>query len=191
MSDNERLKHYLEQSARSLIACQKLEFEILKVVDVCVEAISSNCKILWCGNGGSASDSLHLSTELVGRFKKNRKPISSMSLSTNVALITALANDYGYESVFERQVEAFGRKGDVCIGISTSGESRSVINALAAAQDLGVTAIAFTGEKECSLWSNADVVLAAPTSETSHIQECHITLGQFICGEIERYFFGD
>ncbi len=117
--------------------CIDLEKDISYVVDIFVSAYSSNHKIFWCGNGGSASDSMHLSTELVGRFKKDRKPLASISLSTNTPLITALANDYGYEKVFARQIEALGKAGDVCVGISTSGESVSTINALKVARRLG------------------------------------------------------
>ena len=171
--------------------CLELHNEIEKVIEVCIEAIKSKRKILWCGNGGSAADSIHLSTELVGRFKKNREPISSLSLTTNVALLTALANDYGYNTIFSRQVAAIGQEGDVCIGISTSGESESVVNALKTARSSGLKTVAFTGASKCSLWDYADITISVPSSIVSHIQECHITLGQFICGELETRIFGE
>jgi len=184
------LTQYLSASAQAISDCRLLDVEISKTIGLCVDSLKAGNKIIWFGNGGSASDALHLSTELVGKFSIDRDPLASLCLNTNVALLTAIANDYGYVNVFKRQIKALGNSGDICIGLSTSGESKSVIYAVREAKEMGLNTIVFTGNKPNSLWEFADVVLAVPTNTTSHVQECHITIGQYICGEIERDIFG-
>lgn len=163
----------LEQIGKALVSC-----------------LRSGGIVYWCGNGGSAGDSQHLAAELVGRFTRDRPPLASVALTTNTSVLTALANDYGYDTIFARQIEALGRPGDVLIGISTSGQSPSVVQALAAARRRGITTVTFTGSAECAAWSNADFVVAAPTTITSHVQEVHIAVGQALCGWVEQEMFG-
>jgi D-sedoheptulose 7-phosphate isomerase len=183
-------EEYLINASQSISNCKRLEGTVFRIISTCVEQIKLGQKLLWFGNGGSASDALHLSTELVGKFRLDRVPIPSICLNTNVSLLTAISNDYGYENVFKRQVQALGNPGDVCIGISTSGQSESVILGLMSAKKQGLITIAFTGESPCELWKFSDLVLPVPSVETCHIQECHITIGQYICMEIEKQLFG-
>lgn len=154
-----------------------------------VKALSSGNKILWCGNGGSAADSQHLAAELVGRFAKNREPLASIALTTDTSILTALGNDYGYETIFSRQVKAIGKNGDVLIGISTSGESENVLQAIQAAKLLSISTIGFSGEKKNNLDDLVDISIKATSTITSYIQESHIAWGQALCGYIEENLF--
>jgi D-sedoheptulose 7-phosphate isomerase len=142
-------------------------------------------KILWCGNGGSASDSQHLAAEIVGRFRRERKGLASVALTTDTTLLTSVANDYGFEAVFARQVEALGNPGDMIVGISTSGNSRNVIAALEAARSQGLVTVAFTGAGGGKLAALADHLFAVASSETARIQEAHILAGHMLCDWIE------
>lgn len=153
-------------------------------------AIRSGGKILWCGNGGSAADSQHLAAELVGRFRRERRAMPAIALSTDTSILTAIANDYGYEFVFERQVEALCRPGDVLVGISTSGNSANVCAALASANQLGALTVAFTGEAGGKLAEIASVALRIPARDAARIQECHILCGHIICDWIEQSVSG-
>jgi D-sedoheptulose 7-phosphate isomerase len=150
------------------------------------EAILSGKKILWCGNGGSAADSQHLAAELVGRFNKERRALPSIALSTNTSILTAIGNDYGYDFVFRRQVEAMCVAGDVIVGISTSGNSRNVLLALEAARELGAFTVAFTGQRGGTITQIAHESLRIPSNETPRIQEAHILCGHMLCDCIER-----
>ena len=148
------------------------------------ETLNEGGSIYWMGNGGSASDAEHLAAELAGRFKDDRRPLSSFSLTSNSSLITAIANDYGYEQIFCRQVEAYLKPGDLIIGITTSGKSLNVLNALKDAVQLGATTCILTGRKE-DFEVTYDFVVNVNSSDTCHIQEAHIALGQALCGYIE------
>lgn len=150
-------------------------------------AIASGNKILWCGNGGSAADAQHMAAELVGRFLQERRALPSMALSTNTSIVTAIGNDYGYEHVFQRQVEAGCVKGDVVVGISTSGSSPNVVLALEAAAEIGAFTLAMTGKKHGKLAEIADETLQIDSVETPRIQEGHVLCGHMICDYIERY----
>jgi D-sedoheptulose 7-phosphate isomerase len=149
-------------------------------------AISAGRKILWCGNGGSAADAQHLAAELVGRFRRERRGLPSIALTTNTSILTAIGNDYGYEHTFRRQVEALCVAGDVLVGISTSGNSRNVSLALEAARDLGAITIAFTGQGGGAAAEIAAFTLRVPSAETPRIQEAHILCGHLLCDWIER-----
>lgn len=149
------------------------------------DAILSGKKILWCGNGGSAADSQHLAAELVGRFRRERRGLPSIALTTNTSILTAIGNDYSYDHVFRRQVEALCNAGDVLVGISTSGNSRNVCAALEAARALGALAIAFTGQSGGTAAEVADLTLRIPSKDTARIQEGHILCGHMICDWIE------
>jgi D-sedoheptulose 7-phosphate isomerase len=142
--------------------------------------------IFWCGNGGSAADAQHLAAELVGRFLRERRALPSMALTVNSSVVTAIGNDYGYEYVFSRQVEALAAPGDVVVGISTSGNSKNVCLALQAARKIGAFTVAFTGQAGGAMADFADETLRMPSSETPRIQEGHILCGHMLCDYIEQ-----
>ena len=142
-------------------------------------------KILWCGNGGSAADSQHLAAELVGRYRRERQGLPSIALTTDTSILTAVANDYGYEAVFARQIEALGKEGDLLVGISTSGNSPNVVCALEAARAKGLVTVAFTGAGGGQLATRADHLLAIASRDTGRIQEAHILAGHMLCDWIE------
>ncbi len=143
------------------------------------------------GNGGSASDSQHIAAEFVGRFKKNRDAIAAVALTTNTSILTALANDYGYETIFTKQVEALGRKNDVVIGISTSGKAKNVASGIKQAKKMGLATVALTGADGGELANLADIALIVPSSVTARIQEAHITIGHIICELVEQELYPD
>jgi len=157
-----------------------------QIAETMSAAVTAGRKILWCGNGGSAADAQHLAAELVGRFRRERRGLPSIALSTNTSILTAIGNDYGYEHTFRRQVEALCVAGDVLVGISTSGNSRNVCLALEAARNLGVFTIAFTGQGGGAMAEIAALALRIPSNETPRIQEAHILCGHILCDWIER-----
>jgi len=148
-------------------------------------ALHAGNQILWCGNGGSAGDSQHLAAEIVGRFRRERRGLPSIALTTDTSILTSISNDYGYEMVFSRQVEAMARPGDVLVGISTSGNSHNVIAALERAKELGVTTVAFTGEGGGRMGALSDYLFAVSSRDTARIQEAHILAGHMICDWLE------
>ena len=150
-----------------------------ELVNVCATALGAGRKLLFFGNGGSAADAQHLATELTVRYRQDRDPIAAIAL-------TAIGNDLGFDQLFVRQVQALGRAGDVAIGISTSGRSRNVILALEVAREIGLTAAGFTGGDGGGMTGLAHPLLVVPSTTTSRIQEMHITLGQMLCGALER-----
>lgn len=154
---------------------------ILEITDLVIEALKKNGKMLIFGNGGSASDSQHIAAELVGRFKKDRPALPALALTTNTSVLTSLANDYGYEIVFAKQIEALGEKNDIAIGISTSGKAKNVIYGLKQAKKMGIKTIALTGQDGGEIARLADVSLIVPSTVTARIQEAHITIGHIIC----------
>jgi D-sedoheptulose 7-phosphate isomerase len=173
----------------SLLAYSSLpqNIDVLSEVgEVLCSSLSSGGTIFWFGNGGSASDSLHLSAELVGKFKIDREPLRSISLNSNQANLTAIANDYGFEQIFARQIKALGRENDVAIGISTSGKSENVLLGLEQARKLGIKTVLFTGAHAFNNSDNYDFLVCAPSIETAHVQECHIAMGQALCGYVEQ-----
>lgn len=148
-------------------------------------ALHSGNQILWCGNGGSAGDSQHLAAEIVGRFRRERQGLPSIALTTDTSILTAVANDYGFEAVFSRQVEAIGRPGDVLVGISTSGNSHNVVSAIEKAHAQGLVTVAFTGAGGGRAGSVADYLFAVESHDTARIQETHILAGHMICDWLE------
>ena len=156
-----------------------------RLVEACLEAIPAGNKLILFGNGGSAADAQHIAAELVGRFDKDRKPIPAIALTTDTSALTAIANDYGYDHVFERQLLGLGTAGDIAIGISTSGNSPSVVHALKAARTMNITAAGLTGGEGGALRDVADPLLMIPSTETPRIQEMHIVLGHLLCAAIE------
>jgi D-sedoheptulose 7-phosphate isomerase len=157
-----------------------------KLVAAALAAIRGGGKILLFGNGGSAGDAQHLATELTVRYVKDRAPIAAIALTTDSSALTAIGNDLGFEQLFARQVRAIGHKGDIAIGISTSGRSRNVILALEAARDMGLTAAALGGGDGGQLKGLADPLITVPSRTTARIQEMHILLGQMLCGALEK-----
>ncbi len=164
---------------------------IEKVTNICTEAFRNDKKVLFCGNGGSASDAQHIAAEFSGRFYKDRPPLYSEALHVNTSYLTAVANDYSYEEVFARMLRAMGKKGDVLFGLSTSGNSGNVVRAFEAAKELGVITIGMTGESGGKLKNIADYLISVPSNKTPRIQEVHITIGHIICEQVERELFGE
>jgi D-sedoheptulose 7-phosphate isomerase len=162
---------------------------LLESIAVAMTAtLQAGGKILWCGNGGSAGDAQHLAAELVGRFRRERKGLASVALTTDTSILTAVANDYGYEAVFSRQVEALGNAGDLLVGITTSGNSHNVIAAMEAAREQGMVTVAFTGEGGGRVAGLAEYLFAVPTRDTARVQEAHILAGHMLCDWIEVAF---
>lgn len=180
----------LEKSRDALNQVSGAEFVSLltSIATRLTETLGAGGKVLLCGNGGSAADAQHLAAELVGRQNYDRAPAAGIALTVDTSALTAIGNDYGFEFVFERQVQAIGRSGDVLIGLSTSGKSKNVVRALGAAQHAGMTTVAFTGRTPADM-AGADLVLPVPATETAKIQELHITCGHIIFGLVERLLF--
>lgn len=162
---------------------------IAECVDRITGALQAGNKVLIAGNGGSAADAQHIAGEFLSRLNYDRAPVAALALTTDSAVLTAISNDYGYERVFERQVLGLGRPGDVFIGISTSGRSPNILNALRAARNLGLFAIGFTGRAGGGMASCCDCCLRAPSDSTPLIQQIHITAGHIICGLVEAQLF--
>jgi D-sedoheptulose 7-phosphate isomerase len=158
-----------------------------RIAEKMTSAILAGHKVLWCGNGGSAADSQHLAAELMGQFRRERRGLPSIALTTDTSILTAIANDYGYERVFERQVEALCTKGDVLVGISTSGSSKNVCAALKSARKSGAFTVAFTGQGGGAMASVAEITLSIASKDTARIQEGHILCGHMLCDWIELH----
>lgn len=184
----ETYDQYFAESARIIAATPAhiASAQIDKAAALCIDALKAGQSILVCGNGGSASDAMHITGELVGRFVKERKGLRCICLSDNPATLTAWANDYDYETVFSRQVEAYGSAGSVLIGLSTSGNSRNVIKAAEKAKEMGMSFIGLTGEGGGKMAPLCDVMLDAPTKVTALVQQVHICLYHYLCAEIEK-----
>ena len=177
------LTEHLEVAAKSRIVLLE---PFARLVELAVAAVAGGGKILLFGNGGSAGDAQHLATELTVRYVKDRAPIAAIALTTDSSTLTAIGNDLGFERLFARQVEALGRPGDLALGISTSGTSPNVLRGLEAARRLGLRTAALGGRDGGRLAEAAEVVLVVPSDTTARIQEMHITLGQMLCGALER-----
>jgi D-sedoheptulose 7-phosphate isomerase len=163
-----------------------LESDFAKLVDLCAASIKSGGKILLFGNGGSAADAQHLATELTIRYVKDRAPIAAIALTTDTSALTAAGNDLGFDHIFARQLEALGRPGDVAIGISTSGTSANILEALKKARSLKLATAGLSGKGGGKMAAHCDVLLTVPSDTTARIQEMHITLGQMLCGALEQ-----
>jgi D-sedoheptulose 7-phosphate isomerase len=163
---------------------------IVEVAKLIVRAFREGHKVLLFGNGGSATDAAHVAAVFVGRYKRERTPLPAIALATDIAAITCIANDYGYDELFARQVRAHGQKGDIAIAISTSGNSPNVLKGVAAAKEGGLTTVAWTGGTGGKLAALADFAFVVPSSVTARIQESHITLGHVLCELTEEEFLG-
>ena len=174
---------------QSVLGNEKLKSTILSVSKEIIAAYKSGNKTRFCGNGGSASDAQHISAELSGRFYCNRPPLDSEALHVNGSFITAVANDYSFDVVYERMVEAQGKKGDVFVGISTSGNSANVVLAMKKAREIGMKTVALTGNEGGRVADFADYLIAVPSNDTPRIQEVHILVGHIICQIVEQELF--
>lgn len=163
--------------------------QLEEAASICIAALGEGRKLLFAGNGGSAADAQHLAGELVSRFAYDRPGLPAFSLATDTSVLTAIGNDYGYERVFARQVEAVGVAGDVLVGLTTSGRSPNVLLAFESASQRGLRTIAFAGERGLQNTDHCEIVIRAPSTETPKIQEIHIVLGHVLCGLIERAIF--
>ena len=183
------IKQEFNEHLKTLDATTKsIESTLEVAVNICIDSLKQGGKILIFGNGGSAADAQHIAAELVGRYKLERKGLSAIALSTDTSSLTAIANDYGYEHVFSRQIEALANPEDAAIGISTSGNSSNVINALQLAKNIGCKSIGLTGKSGGDMNKLCDVNLVIPAKDTARIQEMHILLGHIICHLIEQEF---
>ncbi len=185
----DRITSEIEESVNvkvSMMKDKKLIETVSKIIDEIVSALKRGRKILLCGNGGSAADAQHFAAELVGKFRKIRKALSAVSLTVNTSILTSIGNDFSFDDVFKRQVEAIGKEGDILIAISTSGNSKNVIEAVEQAKKMGIFTIGFTGKDGGKLAEICDIVVKVPSSSTPRIQEMHITLFHAICGIVEE-----
>ncbi len=162
---------------------------IQTIVDKSINCLKNGNTIWWCGNGGSAADAQHLAAELSGRFYFDREPLSSEALHVNTSYLTAVANDYSYDVIYSRYLKGCGKKGDILIGISTSGNSKNIINAFKTAQDKGITTIGMTGKTGGDMARYSNYLLNVPSEDTPRIQESHIMIGHIICELIENKMF--
>jgi len=182
---------YLKEVSNNFKLLENESTNIEIASKIIISALNKKNKIIFCGNGGSAADSQHLSAELMGRYKIDRKPLASISLTVDTSAITAIGNDYGFANVFSRQLQGVGNKGDVLYATSTSGKSENVIKAVEQAKEMGISVIFVTGKNKTETSMLADVTIHAPSDQTNFIQEMHIAIGQLICGIVENNFFGD
>lgn len=185
------LNHFWDAETKEHVDVAQKTFSSLspvfgQVLDVCVNAVQSGGKIMFFGNGGSAADAQHLATELAVRYIKDRDPIPALSLSTDTSALTAIGNDISFDALFSRQIDAIGRDGDIAIGISTSGNSANVLNALKSARKKGIITVGFSGKDGGQMHDVCDILIVIPSHTTSRIQEMHITLGQMLCGALEQ-----
>lgn len=174
-------ERYIRDHMAAMACLTDLQADIEEAGRLIADRLQHGHKVLLCGNGGSAADAQHIAAELVGRFIVERKGLSAIALTTDTSILTAVANDYGYDRIFARQVEALAREGDILIGISTSGNSVNVLTAIDAATGLGCATIGLLGRDGGKLKSRVDTALVIPVVETAHIQECHIVIGHLWC----------
>lgn len=187
-----RIKEVIIESIslkQAVLDSPELMEEIKNAANSCVESLKNGGKILFCGNGGSAADAQHLAAELSGRFYYDRDPLYAEALHVNTSYLTAVANDYSYEEIFARQIKAQGKRNDVLIGISTSGNSENVVRAMKVAKEKGMRTIALTGKNGGKMGVFTDVLINIPSDDTPRIQEMHILIGHILCENIESTMF--
>ena len=183
----ERVRKFLKDSADLKIqVAETLSDKILEAAQLVHQRLAQGGKLLLMGNGGSAGDAQHIAAELIGRFKKERRAIPAIALTVDTSTLTALGNDYGFDTVFSRQIEALARKGDVVVGISTSGNSENVVRALKLANEIGADTIGLLGNEGGRAKEHTRIAIIVPSNDTARIQETHITIGHIICEIIEQ-----
>ncbi len=189
----EKIKKIIEASInvkQQVLKNEELISTIEKVVDVIVKAFQSGNHVYFCGNGGSAADAQHLAAEFSGRFYIDRKALPSEALHCNPSYLTAVANDYGYDVVYSRMIDGIGQEGDVLVGLSTSGNSKNIVNAFEKAREKKIVTVGFTGENGGGMRSCSDHLINIPSTDTPRIQESHIMAGHIICQLVEEKYFG-
>jgi D-sedoheptulose 7-phosphate isomerase len=182
------LKEFSDHQQVLSSTVDRLKVEIEAAGELVVSALKTGNKILLFGNGGSAADAQHIAAELTGRYKTERRGLPAIALTTDTSALTAIGNDYGYDRIFNRQVEALGQEGDLLIGISTSGNSPNVINALMFGKNSGMKTIGLMGKTGGEMKNHCDISLIIPSEDTARIQEMHILIGHILCGMIDRAF---
>jgi D-sedoheptulose 7-phosphate isomerase len=188
------IKNRLQESQRVfqlMLLDEQLVMATQNVAEVCINALKSGNKILLAGNGGSAADCQHIAGELVSRFEFDRPGLPAMALTVDSSILTAIGNDYGYEKLFERQLQTLSKLGDVFFAYSTSGKSPNILRALEFAKSNGIQSVGFTGNRQGPMKSLCDYLLEVPSAETPRIQEGHLVLGHIICGLIENALFSE
>ena len=191
---NMNIKSYIEESINSkkkILNDKNTTDTIKKISEVIIKAYQNNKKVLLAGNGGSAADAQHIACELVSKFHFDRAALSAFALTTNTSVLTAIANDYGYEHIFSRQIQANAQSGDIFIALSTSGNSKNIINALIEAKTKEMITVGLSGEKDSLMDKYCDYLIKIPSSCTPVIQESHIMIGHIICALVEKEIFGD
>lgn len=195
MSIEQRIRgHFADSAQTKLAAVDAMAAPIAAAVEVMVASLRADGKIMACGNGGSAGDSQHFSAELLNRFERERRPLAAIALSTDTSTLTSIANDYSYQEVFSKQVYALGRKGDVLLTISTSGNSPNVMEAMKVAKEKGIRIVALTGKgggKMATLLGPDDIHLCVPANRTARIQEVHLLVIHCLCDGIDQTLLGD
>lgn len=190
----EKIKNIIQASIdvkKLILADEKLLQTVMDCVNVMVSAFEKGNKVLFCGNGGSASDAQHLAAEFSGRFYTDRDALPAEALHCNTSYLTAVANDYSYDVIYSRLIKGIGNAGDVLVGLSTSGNSKNIVNAFEVAKDKGMSTIAFTGTTGGKLKKHTDYLINIPSNDTPRIQESHITLGHIICQMVEEIYFAE
>ena len=193
MDYSDIIKSHVSQSIdvkTKMLSDEKLISVISEVAEVCTVAYQKGHKTLFAGNGGSAADAQHLAGEMVSKFYFDRPGIPAVALTTDTSIMTAIGNDYSFDKLYSRQIQAQGCKGDVFFGISTSGNSKNLVEALPICREKGIISIAMTGEKPCRM-DDYDYVIKVPSSDTPRIQECETLIGHIICCIVEQNLFGD
>lgn len=173
----------------SILSNYGLLGKIERAAEICQQALLNGNKVLFCGNGGSAADSQHLAAELVSRLNFDRPGIPAIALTTDTSILTAIGNDYGFENIFSRQVESIGQEGDILFAISTSGNSKNILQAIKTAKNMKITVIGKSGKDGGKMAKECDLIIKIPSISTQKIQECHIMIGHVICGIIEESLF--
>ena len=181
LQESAEVKITMSQSGLSTIA---------QMAELLIQVLRNGGKVVLFGNGGSAADAQHIATELAGRYRLDRSPLPALALTTNTSILTAVANDYSFDQVFSRQVEALIAPSDIAVGISTSGQSPNVLRAIEVARSKGATTLGLTGQKGLQLAAAVDLCLTVPSTDTPRIQEAHITVGHILCDLVERALFG-
>lgn len=185
MEKNNKIEKIFESSSNSILDSKKLSKQIENSITLIIKSIKNGNKIVLFGNGGSAADAQHMAAEFIGRFMKERKSFPAIALSTDSSIITAIGNDYSFEKIFSRQAESLVKKGDVIIAISTSGESKNILEGIKTSKKIGAKIISLTGENGIKMKKNSDIFLNVPSTITSRIQEVHRTIIHIICEMVE------
>lgn len=192
MTNKERIETALRHSLETkqlILNDKQLQERLDQAAGICIQALQNGGKVLFAGNGGSAADAQHLAAELSGRFYYDRPPLNSEALHVNTSYLTAVANDYSYDEIYARLLLGTAKKGDVLVGLSTSGNSKNIVRAFEASKTIGVTCIAFTGTTGGQMKELADILINVPSTDTPRIQESHIMLGHILCEIVEATIF--